>query len=37
LVDEIPQYDDSVHVKENCLQYTGMFRGERVFWGMCRE
>lgn len=37
LVDEMPQRDDSIHAGENCFQYTGMFRGERVFWGGCRE
>lgn len=29
--------DDSVHLHETCVQYTGMFRGERVFWGRCHE
>ncbi|WLB09464.1 hypothetical protein QIH87_47310 [Bradyrhizobium elkanii] len=37
LVDEIPTHDDSVQVKDTCFQYTGMFRGERVFWGGCHE
>src|SRR6516165_46020 len=35
VVAEILEHDDSVQVKENCFQYTGMFRGERDFWGTC--
>jgi hypothetical protein len=37
LVDVMPQQDDSVYVKHSCVQYTGIFRGERVFWGKCWE
>ena len=25
------------HVGDNCFQYTGLYRGERVYWGMCLE
>lgn len=35
--DEALEQDDAVHVGDNCYQYTGMFRGERVFWGACHE
>jgi hypothetical protein len=29
--------DQSEHVVENCYQYSGMYRGERVYWGRCLE
>jgi hypothetical protein len=35
LVHEILRSDGDALIKENCFQYTGMFRGERVFWGAC--
>ncbi len=38
-IQEKPQYDQSEPVDENvnCNQYSGMFRGERVYWGECFE
>jgi hypothetical protein len=27
----------SVHVSNNCFQYSGLFRGERVYWHRCHE
>jgi tetratricopeptide (TPR) repeat protein len=37
LVAEIPEHDGWLGVKDNCFQFTGMFRGERVFWGACEH
>lgn len=36
-VDETPEQDDSTQLAETCFQYSGMFRGERVYWGGCFE
>jgi hypothetical protein len=33
---ERPEHDGWLRVKDICFQYTGMFRGERVFWGACQ-
>jgi hypothetical protein len=35
LVHEVPKSDAEAEIKKNCFQYTGMFRGERVYWGAC--
>jgi hypothetical protein len=29
--------DSQQHVTENCHQFSGLFRGELVFWGECYE
>jgi len=29
--------DTETHVGDNCYQYSGLFRGERVYWGQCLE
>jgi hypothetical protein len=29
--------DGRIHVGDNCTQYSGMFRGETVYWGSCSE
>lgn len=36
-VDRPPMPDYSAHVGDNCYQYSGKFRGERVYWGDCHE
>jgi hypothetical protein len=37
LVAEVPKEQGSVHVRDNCFQNTGVYRGERVFWSVCQE
>lgn len=39
MYDEYPESDQSEAVQgvEMCRQYSGMFRGERVYWGQCHE
>ena len=32
-----PDYDESTSLNETCVQHSGMFRGERVYWGGCFE
>jgi len=32
-----PTSDQSTHIGDNCFQYTGIFRNERVYWGECLE
>ena len=27
--------DSEIHVADNCYQYSGVHRGERVYWGAC--
>ena len=29
--------DTETHIGANCYQYSGLFRGERVYWGQCLE
>ena len=29
--------DQDTNVGDNCWQYSGVFRGERVYWGQCSE
>jgi hypothetical protein len=29
--------DTETHLSDNCYQYSGLFRGERVYWGQCLE
>jgi hypothetical protein len=29
--------DQASNVGDNCWQYSGIFRGERVYWGQCSE
>jgi hypothetical protein len=29
--------DTSTPLGDNCFQYSGMFRGELVYWGECKE
>jgi hypothetical protein len=29
--------DSEIHVVDNCYQYSGVHRGERVHWGACLE
>ena len=36
-IPKAPEYDDSTSLDETCVQHTGMFRGERVYWGGCYE
>ena len=37
--DDFPDSDESEPVEgvEMCRQYSGLFRGERVYWGLCHE
>lgn len=30
-------FDEQLPVGDNCTQYAGMFRGEKVYWGQCHE
>jgi len=32
-----PVSEQEAHLSDNCYQYTGIFRGERVYWGACLE
>jgi hypothetical protein len=32
-----PEHDSSTQVAETCFQYSGIYRGERVYWGGCFE
>jgi hypothetical protein len=34
---ETPEQDDSRQIAETCFERTGIFRGERVYWGQCFE
>ena len=32
-----PPEDNSIDVGDNCFQKSGVYRGERVYWGACYE
>lgn len=36
-IQETVSSDEQVNVGDNCTQYAGMFRGEKVYWGQCHE
>lgn len=36
-VEEAVYSDEQVPVGDNCTQYSGLFRGEKVYWGQCHE
>jgi hypothetical protein len=35
--EETLRSDREMNVGDNCYQYSGFFRGERVYWGQCLE
>jgi hypothetical protein len=37
VIEEELSYDSKEYTADNCFQYTGIFRGERVYWGQCHE
>lgn len=34
---EVLMADRQQHVTDNCFEYSGIFRRERVYWGKCHE
>lgn len=36
-IEEVPASDQDEQVHDNCSQHSGMYRGERVYWGECAE
>ncbi|MEY9748811.1 hypothetical protein ABIF65_008185 [Bradyrhizobium japonicum] len=35
--EEYVHSEEQVSVGDNCNQYSGLFRGEKVYWGQCHE
>lgn len=36
-IEEELLFNEQAHVGDNCTQYAGTFRGEKVYWGQCHE
>lgn len=36
-IEEELQASDVERIGDNCIQYSGIFRGEKVYWGQCHE
>jgi hypothetical protein len=36
-IEETVSSDEQVYAGDNCTQYAGTFRGEKVYWGQCHE
>lgn len=36
-ISDTPESASSSQIAENCFQYSGTYRGEKVYWGQCHE